>query len=1050
MQKPRVAKRISAIALSASIVLSFGMIGQTQAFAAGSNENNKISYSFASGQKAGYAEGTISFTADSAGTYKLYWADDQKALEGYYPIEELKMSAGQTKTVKMGYHTVIPHDATKIIATTGSLNTANAYSVYSIPAAKKLSGKSGNLLYTFSTYSDIHIDKRDGTVYWKRAENNWRSALSLSADKGADYIVISGDCITGKKPDKEWQAYEKIISESDYVNPVWESDGNHDLKNGPTEGHTKFINASGTDGSKNSKSYYSMVEQNSKDLFIFMSLELGEPNEADVFTDDQIEWARELISDNYTTKNIFLVEHSPVRGFGAGDRMSDPYYGGLMDPSKKNNGKFKQLLKDFPNIVFLSGHTHEDFSMDYNYFDNCGDSAVDNDGKAASMIHTPALAGSTLPKDSSSLDYFDGDHDSCQGYFVEVYENEIVFNGVNVTDEGYIFPKYSYIMEGARTSRSETGTTPSEIELTGIEVDAAETLSSVSKILSKYYTYASYDRYQALKKLYYKYKDAQTLDQAVVDAFADKVNSLSIHTGPISFGTTTGDTYYFTNNKKWSSVYAYAWSETSEGTVKNAKWPGVQLTRYGVNDQNQDIYRVQFDSPGQYENLIFNSGSNSAQTEDIALADYPLNGFYISGSSTPFSVGNYDGNAIEGNHYSLLYYLEDGSHQWTDTSTYLTPNGDGTFRINYKATGTGAFSFCIYDRFEDSYNCISSTAGVSSNFAAGGTENYTFTSLSSRGKSVTIYGLQEDSYVNLTYNPAQNKVSIIYTQGSEVSELQNNSILSASTVSCGEKAVITGAASGGTGVYTYAYSLKKSDESVWNSISDGYVSDTTMYFSTATPGDYQIKVSVKDSSGRVKDKLLALKVENVPLQNNSQVSSKNITKGSAIRLKGYAAGGTGPYTFSYIYKLSTKNSWNKLSDGYVPDTVMTLRLGKVGDFNVRIIVKDAAGQVLRKSFLIKVSEPADFANTSTVSATSVKKGGQIQINASAAGGTAPYTHAYYYKLSSKSTWNKLTDGYVSATSKTLRLGKTGQYDVKVMTKDAAGNVAEKQFRVTVS
>ena len=67
------------------------------------------------------------------------------------------------------------------------------------------------------------------------------------------------------------------------------------------------------------------------------------------------------------------------------------------------------------------------------------------------MIHTPALAGSTMPNDSTGkLDYNNGKGYHSQCYFVQVFENEIVFNGLNVTDN-LIYPAYSYIMEGSRT-----------------------------------------------------------------------------------------------------------------------------------------------------------------------------------------------------------------------------------------------------------------------------------------------------------------------------------------------------------------------------------------------------------------------------------------------------------------------------------------------------------------------------------------------------------------------------------------------------------------------
>ena len=315
-------------------------------------EDSNLSCTFESGISSGYAQGTISLYAEKSGTYKLYWADDQSALTGYYPIAELSMKDNSTKTVTMGYHTVIPANATKLIATTGSLNVSDAYAVYNIPFSRRLENESGRLLYTFSTYSDIHIDK--GNFWYVNAEANLKQALDFSTKMGSDYIIVSGDCVTNDSgPDKECEVYEKILSKSDYVNPIWESDGNHDLRQDVSSGLKSFIKASGTDGSDSGKPYYYMIEPKTGDMFIFMALELNKsPGKYDVLTDEQLDWVTDLLEKNYNDRNIFLIQHAPVKGFGAGDRMDDPYYSGLMNPSKDSQNSF--LWCEYHKRAYLS------------------------------------------------------------------------------------------------------------------------------------------------------------------------------------------------------------------------------------------------------------------------------------------------------------------------------------------------------------------------------------------------------------------------------------------------------------------------------------------------------------------------------------------------------------------------------------------------------------------------------------------------------------------------------------------------------------------------
>ena len=175
--------KTTALILSAALSAPIAFSSFTTAFAA---DDMGISYEFSGNAagKAGYAEGTITFKAASGGTYKLYWADDSKALDGYYPIGKLSLKSGEKGTAKLGYHTVIPAKATKIIATTSSRNVSDAEFVYDIPANKQLSSVSGDLLYTFSTYSDLHIDERERPLYWVNAQSNLSKALNISAEKG--------------------------------------------------------------------------------------------------------------------------------------------------------------------------------------------------------------------------------------------------------------------------------------------------------------------------------------------------------------------------------------------------------------------------------------------------------------------------------------------------------------------------------------------------------------------------------------------------------------------------------------------------------------------------------------------------------------------------------------------------------------------------------------------------------------------------------------------------------------------------------------------------
>lgn len=467
----RITKKAMSYLLAVTLVLSMAI---TLPVSVNAVPETSLDYAFKgkNADDAGYAQGTVTFTSDTDGTFYLYWADDTKALDGYYEIDELTIADGEPATFEFGNHTAIPAGATKLIAVSdkSDLTVESAKAVYQIPSDKQLYSGSGDLLYTFNSYSDVHIDTGN---YYVNAEKNWKQALKFATDKGTDFIVSSGDMVTNASgPEGEWLIYEKVLAESDYVNPVWESDGNHDMRSGVSSGLTSFVRASGTDNTTANydanKPYYYVTEQSTGDIFIFMALENdSNPSSCDEFSAEQIEWLANLLDTYYGTGvNIYLIEHSPIKGFGAGDRMDNPYYKAHLSESFTSTVQFKNILQKYPKLIWMSGHTHEDYSMGYNY-------SNEND-TACHMIHNPAVAGSTWASPTAtSLDYNNGVGYNSQGYYVETYENQVVYYGANLTDE-LIYPEYCYIMDGARETTPEAtnptveATTQSPSDETGI------------------------------------------------------------------------------------------------------------------------------------------------------------------------------------------------------------------------------------------------------------------------------------------------------------------------------------------------------------------------------------------------------------------------------------------------------------------------------------------------------------------------------------------------------------------------------------------------------
>ena len=497
----------------------------------------EISYEFTGNDatKAGYAEGKITFTAPEKGNYKLYWSNDTEALDGYYEIAKLEMEeAKASQSVEFGYHTAIPVDATKIIAVSETEEKAtveNAMAVYDIPSDKKLSYKSEDAYYTFSSYSDIHIDEEHWgeapAYWWEYSEQHWADALDYATEKQVDFILSTGDQVTNAKLenlDKEWQAYQYILAQSDYVNPIYEAGGNHELRQDGAiaEEIMAYMIGRGLDGDlqniQDKKPYYAFTEPKTGDLFIVMAVEAGyRPAKYDQFSEEQMQWVEGLLKENYGKgKNIYLVQHALMKGYGPGDDLKTPYYGGAMNPELDMAVRFRKLLEEYKDIIWISGHSHEDFALGYNY--------SNDNGNACNMIHNSSVSNPTHITDGE-IDYA-FDENLSQGYYVQVFDKTIIFNGANLVDKK-IYPLYSYIIDG---NTSKTGEEAVKTGKTTLDVTAGNVRSIVANaksVLGIYYEYSPYNQYQDLKKLYYKYKesDVEAMSKEDRSAAYDELSS---------------------------------------------------------------------------------------------------------------------------------------------------------------------------------------------------------------------------------------------------------------------------------------------------------------------------------------------------------------------------------------------------------------------------------------------------------------------------------------------------------------------------------------------
>ena len=276
-------------------------------------------------------------------------------------------------------------------------------------------------------------------------------------------------------------------------------------------------------------------------------------------------------------------------------------------------------------------------------------------------------------------------------------------------------------------------------------------------------------------------------------------------------------------------------------------------------------------------------------------------------------------------------------------------------------------------------------------------------------------------------------------------DLTNTSKLNKSTIGLGEYFKMSAVKSGGQAPYTYTFMFKRAGNTKWNIIGTEWGSKTSATLTPTAEATFDMRVLIKDASGRVATKSFQGTVSGTAaLANNSTLSAASGVKGTKVTVTGKAIGGTSPYKYAYYYKKSDATSWTTIS-AYSTNTTATFTPTAAGTYTVKVSIKDNAGTIVSKKLSYKATSAAALANSSKLSATSVTKGTQITIKGAASGGTSPYKYAFYYKRSTNTKWNAIGTEFGTATSATFTPTAAATYNIKVIVKDSANATVEKTF-----
>ena len=284
-----------------------------------------------------------------------------------------------------------------------------------------------------------------------------------------------------------------------------------------------------------------------------------------------------------------------------------------------------------------------------------------------------------------------------------------------------------------------------------------------------------------------------------------------------------------------------------------------------------------------------------------------------------------------------------------------------------------------------------------------------------------------------------------------VKELQNNSTISANSITFGKTVTVTGKAANGSDNYTYEVLYKKKSDSKWTTVQK-FAANNSVTIKPKSATAYDVCVKVKDTkSGLITKKFFDLEVVN-DFKNISTVSPQQIAIGKTVKITAKASGGTGSYSYAVLYKKKSETKWTTVLS-FGTTTQATIKPKSVTDYDICVKVKDNnTGMIAKEFFDLKVTEPEyALVNNSTVSINANSRNiiaiGKAQYGA--AENSSDYKYAVYYKLAAETDW-QTAQNFSSNTEVVISPTELGEYDVCVKVKDLMGTIAKRYFTVKVT
>lgn len=379
--------------------------------------------------------GTITITKDSETinrdikNYKFYWGNDEGELEDYTQLGGSLSAAATTNEREFAENLAIPEEATKLYVD-GTNRSGEVLKTKTLDLAEYKT--ESNLLFEFPVVSDQHVSSKGGNFYNKTVAA-YKDIIKTSPNR--EFIMSNGDT-TDQGIKEYYDAYEDAVKEAfgDEDPNIYYSIGNHEYIPTSGEDYKTYTDLAyeytNIDEMNSGKPYYCFQKNNS--YFIVLGTTsmpqslAGNDQCSENLGEEELVWFADTMKEaNKTNNPIYVFSHAPLKDTVSGSltEYGQTWYGFSDD----EDAKVKNIIKNYPQTMIFSSHTHWCFESENAYY---------IDSNKVSYFNTASIGYLWAGHNSGYM--YDGtysDTKGSQGLYVKVYSDYVEIKGRNFSDK---------------------------------------------------------------------------------------------------------------------------------------------------------------------------------------------------------------------------------------------------------------------------------------------------------------------------------------------------------------------------------------------------------------------------------------------------------------------------------------------------------------------------------------------------------------------------------------------------------------------------------------